>query len=117
MAKRDVKPRRFWQCDRSLKSVLWDAKKGVALVRFKRGTALVTDDAIAQKLLSLGYIEIPLDRVEVAVPLDESRPNPFSVGPRPGITAKAPELLTDGLEVPKELMGCDSNPGSFTMGG
>lgn len=111
-----VKPRRFWRCDRSLPAVIWNPKIERPLVEFSRGTVLVTDDAIAERLLREGYREVPVDSVELPVPM-------VSTPAIPGISmAGAPvpvppvEMLPPDVQIPQEMLGKDSRPKPFMIG-
>ena len=73
-AKKTALKRRFWQCRRDLPSVIWNPRKSKAAVRFKHGTAVVQDEAMAKRLAEMGYIEVPMECEHQPTPCDDSMP-------------------------------------------
>lgn len=107
----EMRPRRFWQAKRELASVIWDAKRNRELVKFTRGTATVTDPAIAELLISQGYIEVPMDDVERPVPyIDVATLHGLSMSAvQPGVTARDVGILDGGFS------GHDSHPSNIAI--
>ena len=112
-----VVQRRFAKPRRDLPSILWDRKRDCSRVEFVRGTALVTDEALANELLGMGYIEIPLEQTEFSTPLDAAPIYTLSASGHPVLAPQAPiEKLPPDLQLPADMIGKDTRPGSFSLG-